>query len=225
MTHTVEVGLEDARYGAMEATALNSSVLVLNRLYMAVNVVTARRAFSLLCKEHAEVISVEDNRYNSYDFETWIEVGQARERWEAEDDTEWVRAISFEVMVPRVIRLLFYDRLPQSRVQFNRRNVFARDENRCQYCGKKHPTSELSLDHVIPRSRGGKTSWENLVCSCTRCNARKGGRLPEEAGLKLYRKPKKPRRSPVIRLKLKSGKYRSWKAFLNNAYWSVELQE
>ena len=206
-----------------EVTALDSSVLVLNRLYMAVNVVSARRAFALLCKSQAEVVSVEDNQYNSYDFETWIEVGQARDRWK-NDGVEWVRAVSFDIMVPKVIRLLFYDRLPQTRVKFNRRNIFARDENRCQYCGKRHATNELSLDHVIPRSRGGRTTWENVVCSCTKCNARKGGRLPEEAGLSLYRKPAKPRRSPVIRLKLLSDKYQTWKQFLDNAYWSVELK-
>jgi 5-methylcytosine-specific restriction endonuclease McrA len=109
-------------------------------------------------------------------------------------------------------------------VKFNRRNIFARDESRCQYCGKKFPMPELSLDHVIPRSRGGRTTWDNVVCSCTRCNARKGGRLPEEAGLRLTRKPVKPRRSPVIHLKLRQGKYQSWKQFLDTAYWSVELK-
>ena len=206
-----------------EVTALDSSVLVLNRLYMAVNVVSARRAFILLSKSQAEVVAVEDNQFNSYDFETWIEVGQARDRWKG-DGVEWVRSVSFDVMVPKIIRLLFYDRLPQTRVKFNRRNIFARDENRCQYCGKRHATNELSLDHVIPRSRGGRTTWENVVCSCTRCNARKGGRLPEEAGLSLYRKPAKPRRSPVIRLKLLSDKYQTWKQFLDNAYWNVELK-
>ena len=207
----------------MEATALDSSVLVLNRLYMAINVISARRAFVLLAKEQAEVVTVEEDRYEAYDFETWIEVGKARDRWK-DDETEWVRAIRFDIMVPKVIRLLFYDRLPQTRVKFNRRNIFARDENRCQYCGKKHPMPELSLDHVIPRSRGGRTSWDNVVCSCTRCNAKKGGRLPEEAGLRLVRRPVKPRRSPVIHLKLRSGKYQSWKQFLDNAYWSVELK-
>jgi 5-methylcytosine-specific restriction endonuclease McrA len=206
-----------------EATALDASVLVLNRLYMAVNVVSARRAFTLLAKSQAEVVAVEDNQFNSYDFETWIEAGQARDRWKS-DGVEWVRAVSFDIMVPKIIRLLFYDRLPQTRVKFNRRNIFARDENRCQYCGKKRATNELSLDHVIPRSRGGQTTWENVVCSCTRCNARKGGRLPEEAGLSLYRKPAKPRRSPVIRLKLLSDKYQTWKQFLDNAYWNVELK-
>jgi len=206
-----------------EATALDSSVLVLNRLYMAVNVVSARRAFVLLCKEVAEVVAVEDDRYNSYNFENWIDVSRARDRWQ-DNGFEWVRAVSFDIMVPKVIRLLFYDRLPHTRVKFNRRNIFARDENRCQYCGGRFPTSELSLDHVIPRSRGGRNTWENVVCSCARCNARKGGRLPEEAALSLYRKPAKPRRSPVIRLKLRSSKYESWKQFLDNAYWSVELK-
>ena len=207
----------------MEATALNSSVLVLNKLYMAIQVTSARRAFSLLFKEQAEVVAVEEGHYNSYDFDSWVEASQARDRWEG-DGTEWVQAVSFDIIVPRVIRLLFYDRLPEARVKFNRRNIFARDENRCQYCGKRHATSELSLDHVIPRSRGGRTNWDNIVCACTRCNARKGGRLPEEAGLKLVRRARKPRRSPIIRLKLRSGKYSSWKHFLNEAYWNVELK-
>jgi len=208
-----------------EVAVLNSSVLVLNRLYMAVHVVNVKRAFCLLCKDQAEVVAVEDGRYTNYDFEGWIEVSRARDRWKEPDDgTEWVRAVQFDIMVPKVIRLLFYDRLPQTRVKFNRRNIFARDENRCQYCGKKFPTTELSLDHVIPRSRGGKSSWENIVCSCARCNARKGGRLPEEAGLNLVRKPLKPKRSPLIRLKLRSTTYQSWKHFLDEAYWSVELK-
>ncbi len=207
----------------MDATALESSVLVLNRLYMAVNVISARRAFTLLAKEQAEVVTVEGDTYGAYDFETWIEVGKARDRWQ-DDGTEWVHAIQFDIMVPKVVRLLFYDRLPQTRVKFNRRNIFARDDNRCQYCGKKFSTVELSLDHVIPRSRGGRTSWDNVVCCCTRCNAKKGGRLPEEAGLSLVKKPVKPRRSPVIHLKLRSGKYHTWKQFLDTAYWSVELK-
>ncbi len=207
----------------MDATALESSVLVLNRLYMAVNVISARRAFMLLARDQAEVVTVEGDTYGAYDFETWIEVGKARDRW-TDGETEWVHAIQFDIMVPKVVRLLFYDRLPQTRVKFNRRNIFARDDNRCQYCGKRYSTVELSLDHVIPRSRGGRTSWDNIVCACTRCNAKKGGRLPEEAGLSLIKKPIKPRRSPVIHLKLRSGKYHTWKQFLDTAYWSVELK-
>lgn len=207
------------------APALDCSVLVLNRLFMAVQVITARRAFALLCKERAEVVSVdEEDKYNFYDLKSWIEVSQLKARYGDADQHDWVNTVSFQVRVPRVIRLLFYDRLPQRTAKFNRRNIFARDENRCQYCGKKHPTSELSLEHVIPRSRGGLSTWGNIVCACTECNKRKGGRTPHEAGMKLIRKPVKPRRSPLLTLKLRLRKYESWKQFLDNAYWSVELE-
>jgi len=136
-----------------------------------------------------------------------------------------VHTVSFDIRIPKVIRLLFYDRIPEKVVKFNRRNIFARDENRCQYCGKKFPTSELSLEHVVPRSRGGQSTWTNIVCACTRCNRRKGGRLPEEVGMRLIRKPTRPKRSPLLHLRLKLQKYESWKEFLDNAYWSVQLEQ
>jgi len=126
--------------------------------------------------------------------------------------------------VPRIMRLIFYDRLPRKDVKFNRRNIFARDGGRCQYCGKKFPSSELSLDHVLPRSQGGKTTWDNVVCCCLACNVRKGGRTPQQSHMKLIVKPHKPRRCPVINVKLSNVRYRSWKQFLDHAYWSVELK-
>ena len=125
--------------------------------------------------------------------------------------------------MPRIIRLLGYDRPPRQRVKFNRRNIFARDGNRCQYCGKRFATSDLSLDHVIPRIQGGPASWENIVCACLKCNVRKGGRTPREAGMSLTAPPVEPKTCPSLRLKLSHGKYKSWKTFLDNAYWSVEL--
>ena len=141
-----------------------------------------------------------------------------------EPDDEFVRTVQFEIQVPRIIRLLTYDRFPRQKVKFNRRNLFARDGNRCQYCARKFATSALSLDHVVPRSQGGKASWDNIVCACLKCNVRKGGRTPREAGMRLYREPVEPRTSPSLRLKLSHRKYRSWKTFLDNAYWSVELE-
>jgi len=208
-----------------DSSALESSVLVLNRYFMALHVIPARRAFSLLCKEIAEVVHVTEDRYESFDFESWREVSQYREFFTESDEAyDWIRTVSFEIRVPRVIRLLGYDKLPRQRMQFNRRNLFARDENRCQYCGHRFPSGELSLDHVIPRSQGGPTNWANLVCACTECNKRKGGRTPRQAHMKLIRLPQEPRRSPVIHLKLRSGRYRSWKTFLDQAYWSVELK-
>jgi 5-methylcytosine-specific restriction endonuclease McrA len=202
--------------------ALDGSVLVLNKFFMAIHVISARRAFCLLFKELAEVITIDDGQYVSFNFATWREVSEARTMFKNPDD-EFVRTVHFELQVPRIIRLLSYDRLPRQKVKFNRRNIFARDNNRCQYCGRKFATSELSLDHVVPRSRGGGANWENIVCACLKCNVRKGGRTPREAGMKLFREPVEPKTSPSLSLKLSHRKYRSWKTFLDNAYWSVEL--
>ena len=208
----------------VEHSALTSHVLVLNKHYAAVRVVSARRAFCMLFKQIAEIVSLEDRTYQSYDFESWREVSEYRAKYEREHH-EWVRCVRFELAVPKIIRLLFYDRLPHQTVKLNRRNIFARDRSNCQYCGQKYPMSELSLDHVVPRSRGGSTAWTNLVCCCVRCNVRKGGRTPREAHMKLVTDPVKPKRSPVVTLRLTSEKYASWKQFLNNAYWEVELRD
>jgi 5-methylcytosine-specific restriction endonuclease McrA len=205
-------------------SALDAHVLVLNKHYAAVRVISARRAFTMLFKKIAEIVSVEDGGYSSYDFESWREVSEFRAQFERHRH-EWVRCVRFELAVPKIIRLLLYDRLPRRPVRFNRRNLYARDRSRCQYCGRRFPTSELSLDHVVPRSRGGATDWANVVCCCVRCNVRKGGRLPAEAGMHLIARPVKPRRSPVVTLRLNSDRYASWKQFLDTAYWNVELRD
>jgi 5-methylcytosine-specific restriction endonuclease McrA len=192
---------------------------------MAVHIISVRRAFCLLFKEQAEVVSFEDGQYATYDFTTWREVSEYRARtFTRREDDDWVRTANSDIQVPRVIRLLDYEKVPRQTVKFNRRNIFARDNNQCQFCGRKYPSSELSLDHVIPRSQGGQTTWENIVCSCLECNVRKGGRTPKQAHMSLIRRPEKPKRSPLLNLKLTHQKYRSWKTFLDNAYWSVELK-
>ncbi|MBX9679879.1 MAG: HNH endonuclease [Gemmataceae bacterium] len=204
-------------------SALDASVLVLNKLYMAVHIISVRRAFCLLCKDLAEVVTMEEGQFMTYDFETWREVSEFRARHFREEEDDWVRTASTEIQAPRVIRLVGYEKLPKQTVKFNRRNIFARDNNQCQYCGKKFPTSELSLDHVAPRSQGGPSTWENIVCACVSCNVRKGGRTPKQAHMTLIRLPVKPKRSPMLNMKLTHRKYQSWKSFLDAAYWSVEL--
>jgi 5-methylcytosine-specific restriction endonuclease McrA len=206
------------------STALDASVLVLNKLFMAIHIISVRRAFCLLAKDLAEVVSLEDGQFATYDFQTWRELSEYRAQNFRQEEDDWVRTVSTEIQVPRVIRLIDYDRLPKQTVKFNRRNIFARDNNQCQYCGKKFPTSELSLDHVIPRSQGGTSTWENIVCACVNCNVKKGGRTPREASMALIKKPEKPKRSPLLNQKLTNRKYQSWKSFLENAYWSVELR-
>ena len=206
------------------SSGLDASVLVLNRNYTAIHVVGARRAFRLLCNERAEVVSQTGEQWDTYDFESWIELSQARHLF-PQEEADWIRTVSLTICVPRIIRLLLFDRMPSRAVKFNRRNLFARDASRCQYCGRRFPTSELSLDHIVPRSRGGLSTWANVVCACTRCNVRKGGRLPKEAHMKLIRKPFKPKSSPVVQLKIMSPKYHSWKHFVDEAYWSVPLKD
>jgi 5-methylcytosine-specific restriction endonuclease McrA len=159
----------------------------------------------------------------TYDFASWREVSEFRAQMVSDDD-DWIKTSTSKIQVPRVIRLSSYDKLPKQTVKFNRRNIFARDHNQCQYCGKRFPTSELSLDHVTPRSQGGGSTWENIVCACVECNVRKGGRTPKQAHMSLIRKPEKPKRSPMLNLKLTHRKYQSWKTFLDTAYWSVELK-
>jgi 5-methylcytosine-specific restriction endonuclease McrA len=204
--------------------ALNENVLVLNRFYTAIRIVDARRAFTLLCKEAAEVISVENGQYLNYDFETWSSIANLQRQFEPEAHT-WLRTTRAYIAVPKIIRLFGYDRLPRQDVKLNRRNLYARDGSRCQFCGKKFSTRELTLDHVVPRVQGGQHTWENLVCACVRCNSRKGGRTPDQANMHLIRQPVRPKRNPAITLSLGKAKYASWKAFLDDAYWTVELKD
>jgi 5-methylcytosine-specific restriction endonuclease McrA len=206
------------------ASGLDARVLVLNRLYGAIRVVDARRAFTLLCKEVAEIVSVENGTYVNYSLRTWAEAAEFQRQFENEQH-DWIRTPSLVMAVPKIIRLLGYDRFPKEQVKLNRRNIYARDGNRCQYCGKHFPTKELTLDHVVPRVQGGLNTWDNLVCACVKCNARKGGRTPTEAGIRLIRPAVRPRRNPAITLRLGSPKYQSWKAFLDEAYWTIDLSE
>ena len=206
--------------GSGHHRGLDSSVLVLNRLYLAVHVIGVRRAFGLLFRQLAEVVHFEAGAFANYDFEAWCEISQLRADGKQPHD-EWIRTVSVEIQVPRVIRLLRYDRLPRQELRLNRRNVLARDGNRCQYCARHFPSHLLSIDHVVPRSRGGVTSWENLVCACLACNIRKGGRTPQEAKMKLARRPFKPKRNPLLLLKLENPKYASWKTWLEGVSWDV----
>ena len=184
---------------------LNSCVLVLNRSYMPIHVTSVRRAFSLIYQEAARAVN---ERYETFDFEAWVQLEVAREM-------DSIGTSSGPIRVPRVIVLATYDRIPKRHIRYSRINVFARDKYTCQYCGAKPPRSQLNLDHVVPRSHGGRTSWENVVCSCVDCNRRKGGRTPEQARFRLPRKPRRPAWSPMSNLSVPSRHYREWRPFLS----------
>jgi len=210
------------------APALSANVLVLNKYYQAIRVINVKRAFSLLCRELAEVIHIETDdagkaQWQNLDFTEWQELSALKKEFQP-SGFDWIHTVRFQIAVPRIIRLLGYDKLPRQDVKFNRRNIYARDSNKCQYCGKKFSTTELSLDHVVPKSQGGRATWDNIVCCCVKCNVRKGGRTPDQALMHLITKPVKPKRSPVINIRLADERYSSWKQFLDTAYWTVELK-
>ena len=171
----------------------------------------------LLCSGHAQVVHAEGGGFLTHDFDSW------RDFSEREPSEEMVATISLKIRIPRVIVLLMFDRVPRKEVKFTRHNIYERDKNTCQYCGKLFDRKDLNLDHIIPRDRGGETSWENIVCSCIKCNSKKANRLPHEAGMRLLRKPERPRWQPFLHITFDSKPHESWRHFIDLAYWHVEL--
>ena len=200
--------------GAM--SVLNTKVLVLNRSYLPVHITSVRRALSLLYQDIARAV---DAQYRTFDFASWADLA-------AEEDS--IGLVNRAIRVPRVILLLAYDRLPRRYVRFSRFNIFARDQNRCQYCGHVFARAGLNLDHVVPRSKGGRSTWENVVCSCHRCNRLKGGLTPAEAGMRLVRQPFRPQWTPFMTETFSLRRYKEWMPFLSAvdaAYWNTELEQ
>lgn len=197
-----------------------TNVLMLNAHYVALRVISVRRAFALLVKSEftdlplAEVICVENGQYTAYNLRDWLDLSELQHQVDPQR-FDWIRSVRTPIAVPRIIRVTRFSRVPRQEVKFNRRNVFARDSHTCQYCGHRFSTSGLSLDHVIPRSQGGGSTWDNVVSSCLRCNVRKGGRTPEQARMRLLTPPTKPKRCPALTATLADRRYAAWKPFLN----------
>ncbi|WED63445.1 HNH endonuclease [Synoicihabitans lomoniglobus] len=205
----------------MEAV-LEQPVLVLNRLWQAVNVIGAKRAFGLLARGHASVIHHATDDFRVFSFMDWMDFSVDNPPL---DEMDAVHTPNTMVRLPRVILLTFFDKLPRKEIKLTRGNVFQRDKDTCQYCGRIFKREDLNLDHVIPRDRGGRTTWENIVCSCIKCNSHKANRLPHQAHMRLIRKPVRPKWRPVISLVLNNKQRERWKDFLDLAYWNVELEE
>lgn len=158
----------------------------------------------MVYRGHARVI---DESYQDYDFFEWLKV-------EVRQHHEHVGLINRLIRVPRVLKLYAYDRLPKRKIRFSRHNVFLRDRHTCQYCGEAFPKKELNIDHIIPRSKGGKTTWDNVVCCCVDCNHRKGGHLPDEIGMRLLRLPSQPHWVPYFDKLGHPVHFQEWKPFL-----------
>lgn len=199
---------------------LQSDVLVLNKNWAALRVVTAAEALADLFVGRVEAV---DTDYQAYDFDSWHALSEYADAYERERHA-FVRTVRSAVRVPAVVRLLKFDRVKRPTLRLSRKNIYLRDNYTCQYTGQKLPASGLNLDHVVPTSRGGKTTWENLVCCSVAVNSRKGGRTPQEAGLTLIREPRRPDPAALL---FRPGRVRhdAWKHFVDAAYWNTELHD
>jgi len=194
-------------------------VLVLNGLWQAVDICSVKRAVCLLYLKHAQVVVKDGGSFYTFGFEDWRDFSR-----NTSNDDDIIRTISYNLKIPRIILLLLYDKLPPWEVKFTRKNIYKRDNNICQYCGKKFQPEDLNLDHILPSSRGGKDSWENVVCSCVPCNLRKANRTLKEAGMNLIRLPRKPAWRAFVKDSFTGVREENWKDFLDVAYWNIELE-
>lgn len=190
-------------------SVLERPVLVLNRFWQPVHTCSVRRSLHLLCIGHAQIVQVEgEERFNTHDLVSWVGYSQGF------SEDEMIRSARIAIRAPKIIVLSMYDRLPRLEVRFSRKNVFLRDKFTCQYCARTLPETQLNLDHVTPRDKGGRTSWDNIVTSCFRCNTRKANKLPHEAGMHPRSKPLAPRWKPLFGLHESGLADESWSHFI-----------
>ena len=202
----------------MEAfNLLEQAALVLNRRWVAIQTTTVQEAIGLVAKGAARII--EPETFATHDLRSWNDVSRAK----AAFGDARIRSAHLAVAAPEVILLTGYDGLGSRSVVFSRRNLFKRDRYTCQYCGAQPGPEALTIDHIVPRSRGGTSSWENCALACMECNKRKANRTPAEAGMSLRQAPKKPSWRAIAPLHPRIRR-ESWEHFLDRAFWEVELE-
>jgi 5-methylcytosine-specific restriction endonuclease McrA len=196
---------------------LERPALVLNKGWAPIQVTSVREAISLVAKGSALII--EPETYATHDLRTWGDVSRVKARFERET----IRSPRLMLVPPEVILLKSYAGFGERSVIFSRKNIFKRDRHTCQYCGSQPGPESLTIEHVVPRSKGGVSSWENCVLACVDCNKRKSDRTPEQAGMKLRTVPRKPSWKTLAHVPSRERR-ESWEQFLSRAYWEVELE-
>lgn len=200
---------------------LSHKVLILNRNWMAINIVNLKRAITLLFKSYGngepKAHIVETNELNKWSTYTWSEWAKIR----PENDECFITSVNAIYRVPKIIKLFKEDILPMKKIHFSRNAVFRRDKYICQYCSKQLNRSNCTLDHVIPRSKGGLTIFTNVCTCCFECNLRKGNKSLEQAGMHLLHKLKKPSVNAIC---IQDLEVESWGDFISSMYWNCELE-
>ncbi len=200
-------------------SALQQKVLVLNKNWSPVGTVTLQRGLTLLFGEYDDGTPkakiIEPSSYQTFTWDDWSQL-------KPEVTDAKIQSANCFFRVPEIILLSKYEKLPRPKVHFSRRTLYKRDKMTCQYCGSTPGTELLSIDHVIPRSQGGQTTWDNCVLACVDCNRKKADKSLKQANMKLRSVPKKPESNMFRYDTMKPVK--SWEAFLGAAYWNCELE-
>jgi len=196
---------------------LAQPTLVLNKSWIAIATTTVRSVITMVFSGSAMIVN--PDTYQVYSFNEWKDFSV-----ENLDNKKVLQGVDFKLVVPEVVLLKKYNKIPKTHLPFTRKNLYARDNYMCQYCGATPGAKELTIDHVFPRSRGGETSWENCVLSCVGCNMKKGDRTPRELGWRFKTKPVQPKWSPAFKVK-EIKVLSSWQKFIDAAYWNIELEE
>lgn len=201
---------------------VDAQVLVLNRSWIAVNITSLKRALILLFQGHARVVHPVD--YGLYDFADWCALSKTQDGW-GTGRNRFISTPSQPIRLPEVIVLSTFNGFVKREVRLSRKNIFERDGHRCQYCGERFSKPDLTIDHVMPRSRGGRDTWENLVLACVKCNLRKSNRTPAEAGMSMLKLPAKPKWLPRFGAYVPQDELVSWQRFVDLAYWHTEIKD
>ena len=196
---------------------LQRPTLVLNRRWMPIRTAPVQEAIGLVANGKAMIIEPES--FETHDLLSWNDVSRLRARV----GDAMIRSPRLALVAPEVILLTTYEGPGGRAVVFSRKNLFKRDRYTCQYCGLQPGPSELTVDHVVPRSRGGLSSWDNCVLACVECNKKKADHTVAQAGLKLRKAPKKPSWKALVQVPTRERR-ESWDKFLSRAYWEIELE-
>lgn len=189
---------------------LGNSVLILNKGWYPIRIQVLKRSLILVFRDKASIVDPDD--YAVYNWEKWQKI---KIEQKDVDNNYFIQTTRGIIKVPEVIILNKYDKIPQYRLKLTKRNIFMRDNFCCQYSGKKLLPKESDIDHIIPKSRGGKTNWTNLVVTSKELNRKKGNKTPEEYGLKLIKQPLKPKNNLFVATSSKETP-KSWSKFINH---------
>jgi hypothetical protein len=184
------------------------SVLILNKNWIPINTTSAKHSFGLMYSDSAKGILVEDDRIITLEWNQWVSL-------KVNDHDKKIKTVNGYIKIPTIIVLNFNDTIPKQTVKFTQKNIWERDNYTCQYTGKKVTRTTGNIDHVIPKSQGGKTTWENCVIAHKEINSKKADKTPEQAGLKLLKKPFTPRAMPVSFYIRNKDQIKDWNIFLN----------